>query len=175
MTIENYLKTDPVLTRAVVGFLLIDDKQVILGLRKKVSFGLGANLISGIGGKVGDVEGLENETVDEALKREVREEVGLSITGYQKVAEITFLFPQKPKWNQFVVAYLVNKWHGELTETDVIKPVLFEQDQLPVDSMWDDNRYWVPLVLLGKQLKATFLYGPDNKTVLEKQIEAVAW
>ncbi|GIW62871.1 MAG: hypothetical protein KatS3mg090_0697 [Patescibacteria group bacterium] len=38
-------------TLAVVGYLVKKD-EVFLGIRKKVSLGLGKNLISGIGGKL---------------------------------------------------------------------------------------------------------------------------
>ena len=162
------------LTRCVVCYLLKDD-QVILGLRKKVSLGLGEHLISGIGGKVGDLEGLEGETDEEALQREVKEEIGVDVKSYKKVGEITYLFPNKPKWNQFIVAYLVNSWQGMLKETEAIKPMIFPANKLPVTKMWDDNQYWVPSVLAGKYIQATFTYGADNKTVLERSIkESVA-
>ena len=170
--IKKYLETKPQLTREVVCFL-IDKDKVILGLRKKVSWGLGANLITGIGGKVGDVKGLGNETDEEALTREVQEEVGVKITSYKKVGEITFLFPNKPKWNQFVLAYIINAWQGELKETEAIKPMSFQINDLPQSQMWDDNQYWVPLLLAGKKVRAVFLYGEDNRSVLEKSVSEI--
>ncbi len=169
MDIQSYLATDPKLTRAVVGFAVSED-EVVLGLRKKVSIGLGANLIAGIGGKVGDVAGLEDETDEEALVREFREEIGISISGFRKMGVIRFLYPAKPVWDQLVIAYTVDEWDGTPRETDVIKPQFFKIDDLPIDSMWPDNRYWVPRVLAGEQIEATFLYGEDNKTIAEWQV-----
>ncbi len=168
----EYFDKNVTFGRAVVGYLL-SDGQVILGLRKKVSMGLGENLISGIGGKVGDIQGLESESDDEALLREVQEEIDVTITSFKKVGEITFLFPNKPKWNQFVVAYIVNSWSGIPKETETIKPVTFSLNQLPVSQMWDDNKYWVPLVLNGKSIRAKFVYADDNRTVKEKFINEV--
>jgi 8-oxo-dGTP diphosphatase len=173
--INTYLATNPPLTRAVVGFLITRDNHVILGLRKKVSFGLGANLISGIGGKVGDIEGLENETDEEAMQRETKEEIGVRVTNLQKVAEITFLFPDKPKWNQFVIGFIIDKWTGELEETDVIKPKIYNVDQLPTNSMWEDNKYWLPLVFERKHVKATFLYGSNCSSVVEKVVKQTSY
>jgi hypothetical protein len=36
--------------------------------------------------------------------------------------------------------------------------------------MWDADRHWMPLVLEGKYLTASFVYGKE-KEVLEKKVE----
>ena len=36
--------------------------------------------------------------------------------------------------------------------------------------MWDDNRYWLSRVLAGASLTGHFTFGPDNHTVLERDI-----
>ena len=69
---------------AVVAFLVKDD-QVLLIERKKVTLNLGKNLISGVGGKIGDSEPFKNESADEALVRELNEELELTPTKYQKL------------------------------------------------------------------------------------------
>ena len=71
--LEKYLKQAPNLQKVVVGYLLRDN-EVLLGERKKVSLGLGQNIIAGIGGKV---EG--NETNEEALEREFLEEINVQV------------------------------------------------------------------------------------------------
>ncbi len=167
--IESYLKTKPALTRMVLGYL-VKDNEVILGLRKEVSWGLGKNLICGIGGKIGDVPGLENESDSEAMARETLEEIGLAIKNFNRVGKVIFLFPNKPKWNQEVIIYLIKDWTGEPSEQEKIKPLVFKHNALPQEQMWDDNQYWVPQVLAGKKVEATILFAEDNKTVAEKQI-----
>ena len=72
--IEKYLKTNPTFARAVVCYLLRGD-EVLLGLRKLVSFGLGKNLVAEIGGKVGDIPENQGESDEEALTREVKEKI----------------------------------------------------------------------------------------------------
>ena len=166
------VNAEPGLTPMVVGYFLKDDK-VLLGLRKLTEWGLGKNLLSGIGGKVGDLPGLEDETLDEALEREVKEEVGVTVTSYHSVGEVTFLFPSKPKWNQRVHVYIVDGWEGEPMETDVIKPEWYDVECVPFDQMWDDSKYYVPLVLGGQAVKATFVYGSDNRTVIEKSVKTL--
>lgn len=49
--IDKYLNQVETLMKVVVGYP-VKETRVLLGLRKKVSLGLGENLISGIGGKV---------------------------------------------------------------------------------------------------------------------------
>lgn len=171
-SIHKYLKTQPNLTRGVVCYLISENK-VILGLRKKVSHGFGANLIAGIGGKVGDKKEFKMETFDEALCREVQEEVGVTVTEFQKRAELIFLYPCNSEWDQFVIAYVVTGWVGELTETESMKPVVFPAAKLPWDRMWDDNRYFVPLILAGKNIRATFLFDKNNDKVIQKELSTV--
>jgi 8-oxo-dGTP diphosphatase len=157
--------------RAVVGYILTPADEVILGLRKRVSSDFGKNQIAGIGGKVGDVKGFEMETEEEALVREFEEEVGVTPTRFHQVGEVIFIFPNKPKWNLSTAAYIVEKWEGNPIETEVIKPQRFAKTSLPVNQMWDDNKYWVPLVLSGETVQAVFVYGDDNKTVVDMQIQ----
>src|SRR5688572_29087540 len=89
------------LTPCVVCYL-VKENQVLLGKRIKVSNDLGQNLFSGIGGK------LEiGETSEDALIREVKEEIDVEITKFKNFGQVKFLFPHKPKWNQVVDVYLV--------------------------------------------------------------------
>lgn len=160
--IERYLQLNITYTSAVVCYLKQND-EVLLGLRKKVSLGLGENLIAGIGGKVGDNPEIKDETFSEALIRECREEIGIKITSFEEMGKVRFIFPHKPKWNQVVKVYVVSKWEGIPQETEAIKPLWYKIDELPKEQMWDDNSYWVPKVLSGEKINIVFLYGEDNK------------
>lgn len=151
-------------TPMVVGYIIKND-QVLLGLRKKVSWGLGENLVSGIGGKIGDVFGLENESNGEALIREFQEEIGVTPTKFEEMGVIKFIFPHKPKWNSLVYIYRILEWNGEPIETEVIKPEWYDKNKLPLEQMWDDNRLWVPQAINGEKINLEVIYGEDNKTV----------
>lgn len=160
-TIEQYLAEEPTFTRAVVGYL-IDDRMVVLGLRKKVSNGLGTSLVAGIGGKLEP-----GEDDDAALRREVEEEIGVQITRFRNMGRVRFIFPHKPSWCQDVAIYLIDEWTGIPKETDVIRPESHEIDALPFDRMWDDNHYWLPKVLAGNRINAVYLIDEDNRVVEE--------
>ena len=167
--IGKFLEQKPHFTPMVVCYLREGD-NVLLGLRKKVSSGFAENLISGIGGKVGDKIEYADETEEEALIREAQEEIGVKILRYKRIGTIRFIFSHKPKWNQIVYIFIVDHWEGEPKETEVIKPIWFRKTQLPLQQMWDDNAYWVPKVLAGEKIDAVFLLGEDNKVVEYKYL-----
>ena len=52
-------------------------------------------------------------------------------------------------------------------------PAWFKVDDIPYDQMWDDDLYWLPRVLDGERMQATFTYRADNQTV--ERFEIVNW
>ena len=163
-TIDEFLNSVK-FTLAVVGYLR-DGNKVCLGVRKKVSSGLGENLIAGIGGKVGDSLETRDETSEQAMDREANEEIGVKILEKQAMGRVRFIFSHKPAdslWNQDVRIYSITKWEGLPAETESIRPVWFDIDALPWERMWADNEHWLPKVLAGQRVEAVFLYKGDNE------------
>lgn len=167
--IKRLLKLGMDFTPAVVCFLVRGDK-VLLGQRKKSSLGLGVDIVSGIGGKVGDKPEFQDESTDEAVIREIQEEISVIATRFKKVGRVRFIYPDKPKWQQDVTVFLVEDWEGEPLESESMRPMWFEISDLPVSRMWEDNSYWVQKILKGKQVNATFLLD-NNSKVLEYVFE----
>ena len=162
--IDRYLAATT-FTPAVVGYL-VDDGKVCLGVRKKVSLGLGENLVAGIGGKVGDTSEVQGETLDEAMDREANEEIGVRVTEKQYMGRVRFIFTHKQSdssWNQDVGIYSITKWEGVPTETESTKPLWFVASEIPWGRMWEDNEHWLPKVLAGQLVNAVFLFNDDNK------------
>ena len=141
--------------------------EILLGM-KKVGFGRGK--YNGFGGKV-----QAGEAVEAAASRELAEETGVRISegDLQKVAHLTFLFPEWEDFNQIVHVFLVRGWDGNATEGVEMKPSWFSVEDIPFASMWDDDLYWLPLVLGGKRIRGVFTYRGDNETVGKAEIEAV--
>lgn len=160
--LTNYLKQKIEFTPAVVGFL-VKANQVLLGQRLKVSFNFGKDLISGIGGKIGDTLETKSESPAQALVREFQEEIKITPIVYDNLGQIQFIFPHKPKWSQAVQVYRISSWFGEPQETDVIKPLWFDQAHLPHDQMWADNRLWIPKILKGDSVNMIFLFDENNQ------------
>jgi 8-oxo-dGTP diphosphatase/2-hydroxy-dATP diphosphatase len=133
---------------------------------KKRGFGMGR--WNGVGGKVES----EKETIEEAAKREAKEEIGVVANNLNKIAELSFHFPHNPNWDQMVHVYFVENWNGEPMESEEMNPKWFSADQIPYSEMWPDDIFWVPEVLTGKFLKANFTFG-EGDTILKKEINIV--
>ena len=142
------------------------EQQVLLGQKKT---GLGTGKTVGLGGHVED-----GETPGEAAAREVKEEAGISVApgALAEVAFITFLFPVRPRWDMTVNVFTSADWTGEAVETPEIIPRWFPVSALPLARMWDDARQWLPRVLAGECLRATFSYAGDCETVATASIES---
>jgi 8-oxo-dGTP diphosphatase len=134
-------------------------RRVLLGHKKT---GLGAGKIVGLGGHVED-----GESPAEAAAREVKEESGILVApdALTEMAHVTFLFPSCPRWDMVVSVFTAAEWAGEAAETTEIRPEWFGVTNLPLTRMWDDARYWLPRVLAGDRISATFTYAADCETV----------
>lgn len=143
------------LTRATAD----GQSEVLLGHKKT---GLGTGKIVGLGGHVED-----GETPAEAAVRESKEESGVhvSLGALTEAAFVTFLFPVRPAWDMTAAVFLAAEHSGNPFETDEIRPEWFPRAALPLGRMWDDARYWLPRVLAGERLRATFTYAEDCETV----------
>lgn len=126
--------------------------------------GFGAGKINGFGGKVE-----LNESVDAAAVRELKEECGVVAHEVKKHAELTFIFPHKPEWNQVVHVFVAQKWSGVPVESDEMKPEWFDSSKLPYDIMWVDDPFWLPHVLDGKFVTGSFSFAESGE-ILEKSL-----
>lgn len=135
----------------------IKDSRILLAMKKR---GHGAGKWNGVGGKV-----KENETIEAAAIRESQEEVGMSPLQLTKVAELTFMFPGEADnhGNHESTVFFCDEWDGEPLESEEMKPQWFLKDRIPYDSMWDDDKRWLPKILSGKKLIAT-LSSDTNST-----------
>jgi 8-oxo-dGTP pyrophosphatase MutT (NUDIX family) len=127
--------------------------------------GFGQGKWNGVGGKV------DNESVEEAAKRETAEEVGVDVAELEKVAILTFYFtdPKCQDWNQEVHVFLTRSWEGEPSESEEMKPRWFVPEEIPFSSMWADDPFWLPKVLTGEKLRAVFTFS-DSETITEHEI-----
>jgi ADP-ribose pyrophosphatase YjhB (NUDIX family) len=146
---------------------VFNDEKVLLGMKKR---GFGEGKWNGFGGKLEEGESLEDATI-----REMKEEcqIDLERDGLDKVAELDFNFPSQEDWNQVVHVFIANNFSGKEKETEEMKPEWFHTKELPFDSMWDDDKYWLPEILSGKKVKARFVFEEDNSTIKEHEIKPV--
>ena len=136
--------------------LAIQDGRLLLGMKKR---GFGARWWNGFGGKIE-----EGETIEEAAKRETQEECGIVIRSMEGVGIHEFRFDSKPEEILEVHVFRVDTFEGEPIETEEMRPQWFVFAEIPYDTMWPDDRYWIPLFLAGKKFRTKFLFGAGDVT-----------
>jgi 8-oxo-dGTP diphosphatase len=129
--------------------LFLRDGDRVLLIRKKR--GHGAGKINGPGGKIEP-----GETAQHSALRETLEETGIRVVQASLVAEFRFLELSGPQWYGYV--FLAEKWQGKPVETEEADPFWCPVDELPFEEMWEDDRYWLPKVLAGEELRGDFLF-----------------
>jgi len=144
--------------------LPVKNGKILLGMKKR---GFGVGKINGFGGKV-----KPDETVEEAATRELFEEVGLEVrpNELKKVGELSFVFPHSEGDNQIAHVFLIDSWEGEPRESEEMGFEWFSFNDIPFDKMWDDDKYWLPLVLGGRKIRGKFSFREDNSTMDTKEI-----
>ena len=143
--------------------LLKKDNRILLAMKKR---GFGEGKYNGVGGKI------ENgETPEEAMIRETQEEIAVTPIEYEKVGIIEFdEFYKGQKEKVMFHLYIVSKWQGEPTESDEMKPEWFDIQSIPYDKMFPDDKYWLPLILEGRKIKAYFDFD-EEWNLLGKKID----
>ncbi len=146
---------------------LINDTKILLAMKKR---GFGAGLWNGVGGKLEP-----GETLEEAVVRECHEEICVTPTAYHKVAELDFYGGSVEEgWHMFVHAYVCTAWEGEPQETEEMAPKWFEKSSIPYEQMWQDDQYWLPLVLDGKSLTGTFTFDANDTLLTHELTESTS-
>jgi len=136
-----------------------DGTQVLLGFKKT---GFGAGRWVGLGGHIED-----GEQPADAAVREVAEESGLivSASALTHMARLSFVFPARQAWDQTAEVFVATDFAGEAAESDELIPRWYGVGSLPLAGMWDDARYWLPLVLAGETVTADITFADDCATV----------
>lgn len=129
--------------------MFVTKEDDVLLIRKKR--GHGAGKINGPGGKIDP-----GESPLEGAIRETREETGIEVQQARLLGEFRFLDLVALQWYGYV--FLAGEWSGEPVETDEADPFWCPIASLPLDQMWEDDRYWLPRLLAGERLEGDFLF-----------------
>lgn len=136
--------------------------RVLLGMKK---LGFGQGRWNGFGGKVAP-----DETIEDAAKREIREEAGILVDGLEKFGIIEFEFQGNPEIQEVHIFRSVD-FSGEPSETEEMKPQWFHVDDIPFGEMWPDDKYWFPLFLNGTKFKGSFLFDSSDNILRHELTE----
>src|SRR3989338_6721640 len=138
--------------------------HICLAMKKR---GFGVNKYNGAGGKVED-----DEEIEHAARREAAEEIGVLVRDMNKVGELAFYFPHNPAWDQLVHVYLAESWEGDPAESEEMKPQWFHVGEIPFDSMWPDDAFWLPEVIQENLVQACFTFG-EGDVIQDKHVQIV--
>jgi 8-oxo-dGTP diphosphatase len=137
--------------KGTLCFVMCDGR--ILLIRKKR--GLGSGKINGPGGR------LElGETALEAAVRETKEEVGVTPTGLEEVGVMYFHFLDGYKLH--VTVFAASGCHGQLVESDEATPIWTDVNRIPYHEMWQDDPYWMPLLLKRNKFRGYFVFDGEQ-------------
>lgn len=129
--------------------LLRKENEILLAMKKR---GFGMGKYNGVGGKLE-----ENETPEMAMLRETEEEINVIPTKYENMGTVEVVSINcGEKRDCTFHLYVATEWDGIPSESEEMKPVWFPIEKIPYDKMFVDDKYWLPLVLEGKKIKAFF-------------------
>jgi 8-oxo-dGTP pyrophosphatase MutT (NUDIX family) len=144
--------------RNVTLLFLIKNHQLLLAMKKR---GFGKGKWNGVGGKQDP-----DETIEETAVRECQEEIAVTPIIFKQCATIDFFFDgDDTSMNQKVHAFLCTDWSGEPVETEEMAPQWFNLTDIPYENMWEDDQFWLPQVLAGKYVEASFTFDRRGKLV----------
>ena len=125
----------------------------MLLIRKKR--GLGAGKINGPGGRRE-----AGEPFNACAVREVQEELGVTPLDLVQIGQHSFQFVDG--YSMFVHVYRASDFSGIPVETDEAVPHWVDLDDIPFDEMWEDDRYWLPLVVDGRRFAGRWIFDGDQ-------------
>jgi 8-oxo-dGTP diphosphatase / 2-hydroxy-dATP diphosphatase len=129
--------------------LIRSDSRVLLGLKKR---GFGKGRWNGFGGKV-----KPSESIDNALRRELYEECGLTAGSFLKRGILNFEFQNGQDPIEMHI-FESRDFKGEPQETEEMRPQWFNESEIPFDEMWVDDKIWLPVFLKGIDFEGYFVF-----------------
>lgn len=138
--------------------IVIKNNKILLAKKKR---GFGAGLFNGVGGKK-----QEGETIYEAMIRETQEEINIVPLNTTLVGIMDFdLYLKGENVTEKMYTYIATDYEGEPTESDEMKPEWFDLDNIPYDNMFQDDIIWLPEVLKGNKIRASFSFDKEMNLI----------
>jgi len=136
---------------AVLCFIVHEDSLLLIHKLR----GLGKGKINAPGGKLE-----AGESPLEAAIRETREETGLIPLEPQFRGTLDFFFTDGLEL--FVSVFLSFSHTGIMEASDEALPFWCPKTDIPWESLWEDDKIWLPHVLKDELVKGSFLFEGDS-------------
>lgn len=162
---QNPENPTPLMTILATICEIIHGNKLLLQKKSVGRFGEGK--WNSAGGKVN-----LGETPLEGVIREVKEETGLTVSGLTHHGVIDFYFGEgEIDW--IVHIFSTKTFEGELVESEEGELRWFNIDDIPYQNMWQDDVYWMPLMLEGKKFKAAFWFNEEGTELIKHELEVL--
>lgn len=137
---------------------IVNEEKILLGMKKR---GFGSGYWNGFGGKVEN-----DETLEEAASREVQEEskVKVLVEKKNKIGVLEFTFDYIDELYE-VHIYKIDRYEGEVGETDEMMPQWFPLHEIPYNQMWESDTLWLPLLIEDRKFTGAVLFDSQNKVL----------
>jgi len=139
--------------------IIVDGKLL---LQKKPKGLFGGEKWNGVGGKI-----KMNETPEECARREVFEETGLNVTSLKSHGILNFYFGDRSGLDWIVHVFSTRTFKGSPRPSEEGVLQWFALKDIPYEEMWQDDRYWLPLLLDGKSFEGDFYFDEEGKRLLD--------
>jgi len=138
---------------------IIGDNRLLLQKKSEGLFGEGK--WNGVGGKL-EV----NESPETCVAREVFEETGLKALDLKFHGVLNFYFGDRDELDWIVYVFSTRVFEGEPRAGGEGNLQWFAFEDIPYDEMWQDDKYWLPLLLEGKSFRGNFYFDEEGKELL---------
>ena len=147
--------------RATLLFVVRGGEMLLIHKKR----GLGAGKINGPGGRIEP-----GESPRQCAVREVQEELGVTPTDVHGSGELFFQFVDGLSLHVHV--FRAGGCDGAPRETDEAVPLWVRTDAIPYARMWQDDPYWLPLLMDGTPFRGYFLFDGDR--LLDGRVDRVS-
>jgi len=111
------------------------------------------------------------ESPEQACIREVYEESGLRVSDLKCHGALKFWFGDT--YEPVIVCHIFStkSFNGQLLEGQEGLLRWMSFDDLLYEEMWEDDRYWLPLLIEGKSFNGEFRFDKEGSKLINYKIE----
>lgn len=158
---SNKHKDDTLILKATLCHVINGNRLLL----KEASRGISKGKWNGPGGKFE-----KGETPEQCAIRETFEETGITMHKPFFHGKLYFFMDGKRKLSIEGFLFSTRNFSGRIKSSEEGPVKWFSARRLPLKRMWDDDQYWLNLMLSGKRFDAYIYYDKSNKKVVEYRI-----